>query len=83
MARQDFLVIKRAQDFAKWLFNHTGQFPKSHRFSMAVRMANSILEFVELTTIANLRDYKLPLLKIVISASQAGWGTRARRIPKR
>lgn len=63
MARQDFLVIKKANDFAKWLLNHTGQFPKSHRFSMAVRMENSILAFVELTTVANVRDYKLPLLK--------------------
>lgn len=63
MAQQEFLVIKKAHDFAKWLFNHTGKFPRTHRFSMAVRMENAILAFVELTTVANLRHDKLPLLK--------------------
>ena len=83
MKQSEMLVIKRGYDFSKWLLQHTGKFPKSYRFSVAVRMENAILEFIELTTVANTRDFKLPLLKIVISASQAGWSTRARRIPKR
>ena len=63
MAEQNFLVTQRANDFAKWLFNHTGQFPKSHRFSVAVRLENAIIEFIEHTTVANMRQNKLPLLK--------------------
>ena len=63
MAQQEFLVIKKANDLAKWLLNHTGKFPKSHRFSIAVRMENAILAFIELTTVANMREHKLPLLR--------------------
>lgn len=55
MAQTEMLTIKRGYDFSKWLLQHTGKFPKSHRFSVAVRMENAILEFVELTTVANVR----------------------------
>ena len=34
--KQKLLILKKAMDFAKWLFNHTVKFPKSHRFSVAV-----------------------------------------------
>ena len=60
---QDFLVIKRGYDFSKWLLAHTGKFPKSYRFSVAAKLENSILDFIELTTTANMRKHKLPLLK--------------------
>ncbi len=63
MATQEFLVIKRGYDFAKWLLQHTGKFPKSSRFSVAVKLENGALDFIELTTVANLRKDKLPLLK--------------------
>ena len=63
MANQEFLVIKRGYDFSKWLLQHTGKFPKSYRFSVAAKLENAILEFLELTTVANLRKDKLPLLK--------------------
>ena len=63
MASEELLVIKRAYDFAKWLFGHTGKFPKSHRFSLAVRLETAILDFIEHATVANVRRDKLPLLK--------------------
>ena len=63
MASQDFLVIKRSYDFSKWLLQHTGRFPKSYRFSMAAKLENGILSFIEFTTVANMRKDKLPLLK--------------------
>ncbi len=63
MAGQEMLVIKRGYDFSKWLLHHTGKFPKSYRFSVAAKLENAILEFIELTTVANLRRDKLPLLK--------------------
>lgn len=56
------LILKKAIDFAKWLFNHTGKFPKSHRFSVAVKLENLILEFIEAVEIANMRKNKLSLL---------------------
>jgi hypothetical protein len=63
MAAQEFLVIKRGYDFSKWLLQHTGKFPKSYRFSVAVKLENGILDFIELATVANMRKDKLPLLR--------------------
>lgn len=63
MAQTEMLTIKRGYDFLKWLLPHTGKFPKSHRFSVAVRLENAILDFVEQTAIANTRQNKMPLLK--------------------
>jgi len=63
MAVQEFLVIKRGYNFSKWLLNHTGKFPKSFRFSIAAKMENAILDFIQATTVANMRKDKLPLLR--------------------
>ncbi|MCH8021559.1 diversity-generating retroelement protein Avd [candidate division KSB1 bacterium] len=63
MANQDLLVIKKGYDFSKWLLLHTGKFPKSYRFSLAAKLENAILDFIELATVANMRRDKLPLLK--------------------
>lgn len=63
MAQTEMLAIKRGYDFCKWLLHHTGKFPKSHRFSVAVKLENAILEFIEYTSVANTRQHKLPLLK--------------------
>jgi hypothetical protein len=63
MATEEMLVVKRGYDLTKWLLNHTGKFPKSYRFSVATKIENAILDFVELTSVANMRRDKLPLLK--------------------
>lgn len=56
---KEMLVIKRGYDFSKWLLNHTNKFPKSYRFSVAAKLENAILDFIELTTVANMRRDKL------------------------
>jgi hypothetical protein len=61
--RSDMLIIKKGYDFSKWLLGHTGKFPKSYRFSVALKLENGILEFIEMTTVANMRRDKLPVLK--------------------
>jgi hypothetical protein len=63
MSDKEMLVIKKGYDFSKWLLNHTGKFPKSYRFSVALKLENGILDFIEMTTVANMRRNKLPLLK--------------------
>ncbi len=63
MSSKDMLILKKAYDFSKWLLHHTGKFPKSYRFSVAVKLENRVLDFIELTTTANMRRDKLPLLK--------------------
>ena len=60
---QEMLVIKRGYDFSRWLLQHTGKFPKSYRFSVAAKLENAILDFIELTTVANMRKDKRPVLK--------------------
>lgn len=62
MPPQDLIIVKKGFEFCKWLMNHTGKFPKSHRFSIAVKMENAMLEFVELVTVAGRRQNRLPLL---------------------
>jgi len=60
---QELIIFKKSYDFCKWLFNHTNKFPKSHRFSIAVRIENGMLDFLRHITIANHRQKKLPLLR--------------------
>ena len=61
---QELIIFKKSYDFSKWLLGHTNKFPKSHRFSVAVRLENGILEFIRQISIANHRQKKLPLLHI-------------------
>ena len=61
--QEEMLIIKKGYDFSKWLLQHTGKFPRSHRFSVAVRLENNVLDFIELTRVANMRRDKRPLLK--------------------
>ena len=55
-------IFKRLFDFSKWLLNHTNKFPKSHRFTVAVKMENAVLEMIELITKANLQQNKMKFL---------------------
>jgi hypothetical protein len=63
MAAQEMIIVKKSYDFSKWVLNHTGKFPKSYRFSVAVRLEQSVLEFTELVAVANMRANKRPLLQ--------------------
>lgn len=60
---EELKVIQKSHDFCKWLMGHTSKFPKSHRFSIAVRLENIFLEFIEHLVVANHRKTKLPLLQ--------------------
>ncbi len=63
MAKSELLVLKKAMDFSKWLMQHTGRFPKSYRFTIAVRLENAMLEMIENMAVANMRRNKIPLLR--------------------
>ena len=56
---EKLLIFKRLFEFSKWLLHHTNKFPKSHRFSVAVKLENSILEMIELITQANMSQKKM------------------------
>ena len=59
---QNLHIFQKCYGFTKWLFNHTNGFPKSHRFSVAVRMENAALEILELITHANMSRDKMKYL---------------------
>ena len=63
MQNHDMLIVKKAYDFSKWLLLHTGKFPKSYRFSIAVRIENAVLEFTGLVALAYVRHETLPFLE--------------------
>ena len=63
MPNNEMLIVKKSYDFSKWLLQHTGKFPKSYRFSIAVRLENAVLEFTELVAIANMRGSKRSALE--------------------
>lgn len=56
-------LVQKSADLLHWLFNHTEKFPKSRRFSIAVRIENVFLDFHELVSLANYRKNKMPLLQ--------------------
>jgi hypothetical protein len=76
---EQLLIFKKAYQLVKWLMNHTGKFPKSHRFSLAVKIENSVIELLELFITANMSqskikfliqaDQKLTVLKILLRLS--------------
>ena len=55
-------IFKKLFAFSKWLMNHTMKFPKSHRFSIAVKLENTVLELIEVIAAANMRKDKSELL---------------------
>ncbi|MCI0692710.1 diversity-generating retroelement protein Avd [candidate division KSB1 bacterium] len=60
---EELKLSQKSYDFCQWLFDHTEKFPKSRRFSMAVRLENLFLDFLELVSLAGYRKNKLPLLQ--------------------
>jgi len=49
---EEFKLIQKSYDFCNWLMGHTNKFPKSHRFSIATRLENHFLEFLEHLVVA-------------------------------
>ena len=80
MAQTEMLTIKRGYDFSKWLLQHTGKFPRSHRFSVAVKLENAMLDFIEHTSVANTRQNKLPIYCPGVRLDEARRRLRARAV---
>ena len=51
--KQDLILQQKLYDFTIWMTGHTAKFPKSHRFSFAVRIENLLLETLGLIQRAN------------------------------
>jgi len=60
---EELKLTQKSFDLCQWMFQHTNKFPKSHRFSVAVRLENCFLDFLELVFLASYRHNKLPLLE--------------------
>ena len=59
---EKLLIFKRLFEFSKWLLHHTNKFPKSHRFSVAVKLESGALDMLELITQANMSQKKMNFL---------------------
>ena len=55
---KELIIFIKAYDFTLWLMNHTGKFPKSSRFSVSVRLENTLLDILEDILSANRRRNK-------------------------
>ncbi len=44
---ENLKILDKTFDFVKWYFAHTEKFPKSKRFSVAVRVENNLLDVLE------------------------------------
>jgi hypothetical protein len=60
---EELKLVQKSYDLCGWMFDHTNKFPKSSRFSIAVRLENVFLDFLETVSLANYRRHKLPLLQ--------------------
>ena len=57
MAVENLPIFVKTYDFILWTLGHTAKFPKSARFSVAVRLENSLLDMLQSVMTANrLRD---------------------------
>ena len=57
MSTENLPIFVKTYDFILWTMNHTAKFPKSARFSLAVRIENNLLEMLRAVMAANrLRD---------------------------
>jgi len=59
---ENLKIFQKVFDFTVWMLNHTNKFPKSHRFSLAIRIENLLLEMLEQIIIANRQREKLSFL---------------------
>lgn len=62
MPNEELIIFTKSYDFGLWLFKHTQKFPKSCRFSIAVKLETDMVETLEKILAANRRKNKLPLL---------------------
>ena len=46
MAVENLPIFVKSYDFILWMFGHTARFPKSVRFSLAVRIENDLLDML-------------------------------------
>jgi len=60
--KQKLEIFTKTYDFILWMLNHTNKFPKSSRFSIAVRIENRLLDFLEIIIEANQLSNKVDKL---------------------
>ena len=60
---EELKLVQKSYDLCQWMFQHTNKFPKSHRFSVAVRIENRFLDLLEGVSLAGYRHDKLRLLR--------------------
>ena len=62
-ALQELIVITKTYDFILWTCNHTGRFPRNHRFVLGERIENNVYELLEILIQAKYAKQRQTLLE--------------------
>ncbi len=58
-------IFQKVYDLTQWAMNHTQRFPKSHRFSLGLRIENTLLDILEAIIEANIQRDKIKTLQTI------------------
>ena len=50
--QEELIVIAKTYDFILWSCNHTGKFPRNHRFVLGERIERNVLPFFSKSLVA-------------------------------
>ena len=60
---EELVVITKTYDLILWSANHTGRFPRNHRFVLGERIERSLYDLLEVLLQAKYRRDRRPLLE--------------------
>lgn len=61
--REELIVITKTYDLILWSANHTGRFPRNHRFTLGERLERNLYELLETLIQAKYQREKTALLE--------------------
>lgn len=60
---EELVIITKTYDFILWSCNHTGKFPRNHRFVLGERIERNLYELLETLIQAKYSRQRQPLLE--------------------
>ena len=61
--QEELIVITKTYDFILWSCNHTGKFPRTHRFVLGGRIERNLYDLLEILIRAKYSHQRQPLLE--------------------
>src|SRR5271168_1588864 len=60
---EELVIITKTYDLILWSCNHTGKFPRNHRFVLGERIERGLYELLETMILAKFSRQRQPLLE--------------------